>query len=250
MAASTRLTLAFVATTSLLVLPMTAAAGDWPVAQWDPETIPTCTLWETPDEGDTCEAFRAYWGLSAEQFSTYNPNVGTDCRGWYWPQSYCISDTKRDAAFLATATDPFWISAMTARPTPTPATTTHTVDGTPVPSPLIWKPISCYPGTAVLEKQISKGDRDLTHENCRARCWDLLPSKGTTFAGLRGGDECWCGPKLLAEYDSSAGYNPCNSTCSGNPKQQQCGGKDHMVVWGAVVVYGRGPTKSDLQPTV
>ncbi|KAH7039716.1 uncharacterized protein B0I36DRAFT_309152 [Microdochium trichocladiopsis] len=266
MTGNTRLALAVLASASTLLIapvPVEAGAGGWPEYQWDPETIPTCTTWQEPDENQTCEQFRAYWGLTAEDFNTYNPSVGVDCKGWYWQQSYCISDAKRDADYIATATDPFWVSLVSSLPTPTPGTPTHVVEGTPIPSPWLWKPYSCYPtgpdpfANKILDQQISKGDKSMTVQNCRARCWDLLPSKTITFMGMRNGDECWCGPHLMSPADYHySGWGSCNSTCSGNEKQKSCGGKEHMAVWGAVVLYGKGPfpsvsaaASSGIQPT-
>ncbi|KAJ1323465.1 WSC domain-containing protein [Microdochium nivale] len=235
MAGRTRLALAAMfGTSSLLVARVAAAGGSWPNLPWDPETNPSCVTWSTPQPDQTCEEFIKFFTMTPAEFHGYNPNIGLDCSGWIEQQSYCIADKARDAQFWATATDPYWTSM---RPTSTSATattttTTYTTDGTPVPSPLVWRPASCYhtglePFGAgqVLEKQLIKGDKTLTTQKCFARCWDAMPSKRLTLAGLRNGDECWCGSVLVESFNTSGDYNGCNMTCSGDPTQIQCGGK-------------------------
>ncbi|KXJ87840.1 hypothetical protein Micbo1qcDRAFT_236083 [Microdochium bolleyi] len=231
-----------------LLLAPPSAAQDWPVFQWDPETIATCTSWANPTADEKCEDFRKMFAISPEQFHAFNPSVGLDCSGWlkYPGTAYCIADTVRVAQYWATATEPMFTSL---RPTTTPstgtATTAKTLEGTPVPSPLMWKPSDCYEtgpdpfANKVLDQQVVKGDKSLTIEACEARCWDLVPSLDGTYAGLRNGDECWCGPRVMREYDPFRSWDGCNATCAGD-KKRHCGGKEHMAVYRAIVIHGTG----------
>ena len=55
-----------------------------------PDTIKDCTYFYDSQPGDTCVSIASYWGLSLEQFKTYNPSVESDCSGLIIGTAYCV----------------------------------------------------------------------------------------------------------------------------------------------------------------
>ncbi|KAI1120043.1 hypothetical protein F5Y10DRAFT_273459 [Nemania abortiva] len=161
-----------------------AAAGTYPKLQYDPDTTSTHV-----SSGSTTVALRR--ASTPQLFHTWNPSVGLDCTPWEY-QSYCILTKERLSSVTATQT--------TAHATTTTKATT-TMD---VPSPTAWQQLGCYvdddPSFPVLEKQVSSADAALTIAKCEAACWQA--SNGTVlFAGVKGGNQCWCGSFLGGEGD-------------------------------------------------
>ncbi|KAF3389261.1 LysM domain-containing protein [Penicillium rolfsii] len=83
----------------------------------DPGTASDCTWYDTArDSTYTCEWFELNWGLSHEDFVSYNPSVLDDCSGIKVGNSYCVE-------------------ANNGQPRPTTTSSTPTSTATPKPSP-------------------------------------------------------------------------------------------------------------------
>ncbi|RHZ63585.1 LysM peptidoglycan-binding domain-containing protein [Aspergillus thermomutatus] len=95
-----------------LASPRLTRRQDGPV---DPGTAADCTWYDTAlDKTYTCEWFERNWGLTHEQFVSYNPSVKDDCSGIKVGNSYCVEVNHGQ---------------------PRPTTTTTTSTSTPKPSP-------------------------------------------------------------------------------------------------------------------
>lgn len=234
---------------SLLITSSDAVEDMGPGAHWDPNTISTCVVWEEPRFNMTCETFRDSWGISPQQFHEFNPAIGVDCSGWdnSTMTSYCIGDEAREDQLYATAT---FDMSMFPKHTSTPMslrTPTHTIDGVAVPSPTVWSWHSCYidrdPAKPILERKLIAADGEMTWTKCKARCWEEMPRIKATVAGLKNGNECWCGTEAywprVRDEDLIAKIEDCNVPCTGN-QSVHCGGKDMIEVAPAVVITGTG----------
>ncbi|GIJ81614.1 hypothetical protein Asppvi_000113 [Aspergillus pseudoviridinutans] len=95
-----------------LANPHLSRRQDGPV---DPGTATDCTWYDTAlDKTYTCQWFEFNWGLSHQDFVSYNPSVKDDCSGIKVGNSYCVEVNHG---------------------TPRPTTTTPTSTATPKPSP-------------------------------------------------------------------------------------------------------------------
>ncbi|ORY01577.1 hypothetical protein BCR34DRAFT_493763 [Clohesyomyces aquaticus] len=47
-----------------------------------------CTFADSPDYGFTCPEFLAAWGIDLEEFSAWNPGVGSNCENWLLGKSH------------------------------------------------------------------------------------------------------------------------------------------------------------------
>ncbi|KAM5358270.1 hypothetical protein ACJZ2D_015428 [Fusarium nematophilum] len=190
-----------------------------PQWQWDPETIDSCIEWYNHEAGDEpCEYVRDYFNISPEDFTKWNPSVGLGCNPWRFNQSYCIVTKERLASLTKTRT------------TQTPSTTTFaSLTSTLGPSPTAWSALGCYVDnttTPILEERMSKedGDAALTIPKCQDACY-LAQFQ---FAGVKGGNECWCSSYVAGEWTRN--QTDCNMPCSGN-KTESCGGKGLVNVF-------------------
>lgn len=190
-----------------------AAATSTPEWQWDPETIDSCIEWYNHELGDKpCEYVRDYFNISPEDFTKWNPSVRLDCKPWRYNQSYCIVTKERLASFTSTKT------------TAPPSTTTFTSSTSTLgPSPTAWSALGCYVDNTtapILEERVSKegGDAALTIPKCQNACFLAQ----FLFAGVKGGNECWCSSYVAGEW--ARNQTDCNVPCTGN-KTEICGGK-------------------------
>ncbi|KAI4089539.1 MAG: hypothetical protein LQ339_008532 [Xanthoria mediterranea] len=55
-----------------------------------PDTIKDCTYFYDSQPGDTCASIASGWGVTLQEFVTYNPSVKTDCSGLVVGSSYCV----------------------------------------------------------------------------------------------------------------------------------------------------------------
>lgn len=68
------------------------------------------------------------------------------------------------------------------------------------------------------------GDASLTISKCQNACYLAQ----LEFAGVKGGNECWCSSFVGGELASNK--TECNMPCSGD-KAKNCGGKDRINVF-------------------
>ncbi|KAH7140618.1 WSC domain-containing protein [Dactylonectria macrodidyma] len=189
-----------------------------PELQWDPTTIDSCVEWFNNAEDDTCEEIRDYFTITPEQFSEWNPSVGLDYKPWNY-QSYCIVTKERMASLTTTVT---YISASTS-------TISTSSTSSLEPSPTAWSTLGCYADNGTLpalETCVSKdgGDTALTVAKCQNACYLTQYD----FAGVEGGDECWCSNSVRGELLNN--QTECNMPCSGN-ETDSCGGKSRISVF-------------------
>lgn len=241
--------LAPVASLIIMAAPF-ADASFWPSYNWDPATISTCTTWMDPFFNQSCAEFRSYWGFTPEQFHEFNPSIGVDCSGWDGElmTSYCVADEARDDQLYATAafTESLLWETMTRIPM-AQRTPTATIAGMAIPSPATWFSPGCWKHDPehmlLLGKQPSLIDDKMTWAKCKARCWELVPQVLITRAGIRNGNECWCGTTEMVYNGQMADFmadsEKCNVPCAGD-QAHHCGGKDHVEIAGALVITGSG----------
>ncbi|KAF2207641.1 carbohydrate-binding module family 50 protein [Cercospora zeae-maydis SCOH1-5] len=77
----------------------------------DPSTTPLCTYYtdwpsEFFDQGETCASISAFWGISEQNFISWNPVVGSDCSSLIEGNSYCIEANGRPTTTSTTPTGP------------------------------------------------------------------------------------------------------------------------------------------------
>ncbi|KAI4193919.1 MAG: hypothetical protein LQ350_008079 [Teloschistes chrysophthalmus] len=86
-----------------------------------PDTIKDCTYFYDSQPGDTCVSIVGDWGLSQEQFKTYNPSVKSDCSGLVIGTAYCVEENYGNgpAPPETTATTSSKTTATTTSATPT-----------------------------------------------------------------------------------------------------------------------------------
>lgn len=200
-----------------LALSCLAAASPQPELQYDPDTISTCIEWFNNDGSDTCESIRSMFGISPADFHKWNPSVGTDCKPWRY-QSYCVLTKERLASLTSTTTKA--------------SSTTSTSSSSHVPSPPSWTALGCYTDDdakfPVLEKQVSSDDKSLQIKSCETKCWQASTSRNILYAGVKQGNQCWCGSFVGGQ--TSKNQSDCNTPCSGNAKEM-CGGKERINVF-------------------
>ncbi|GAB1211881.1 hypothetical protein ATERTT37_001005 [Aspergillus terreus] len=84
----------------------------------DPGTASDCTYYDTAlDSIYTCEYFEFNWGLSHEDFVSYNPSVLDDCSGIKVGNSYCVEVNNGQPRPTTTSSTP--TSTATSKPSPT-----------------------------------------------------------------------------------------------------------------------------------
>ncbi|KAL4787166.1 hypothetical protein BJX76DRAFT_29083 [Aspergillus varians] len=84
----------------------------------DPGTAADCTWYDTAlDASYTCEWFEFNWGLSHEDFVSYNPSVLDDCSGIKIGNSYCVEVNNGQPR--PTITSPTPTGTATPKPSPT-----------------------------------------------------------------------------------------------------------------------------------
>jgi hypothetical protein len=204
---------------ALVAVPRVVRAGTWPTLQFDPDTISPCIMWEDNADDLVCEEVRDYWHITPEDFSRWNPSVGLDCKPWGF-QSYCVVPRAR----LPTTT-----SSSSEAPETTTATSTSSTSALG-PSPTSWSALGCYtdenPKYSALEELVSSkgGDKSLSIASCQDSCY-----KGAfIFAGVKAGNECWCGDNVLGDLANNA--TECNIPCSGD-KTKMCGGSKRLNIF-------------------
>jgi hypothetical protein len=240
------------------LFPFTAFAGH-AISQrygFDPRGAKDCIEWADIDDAsvDTCEKTLRYWSLEPERFHAWNPLVGLDCKPWFSQTSYCIltQETYENSVNYTTTTisDQDYTYTMplaslttnsagyTIPVTKTDATTRPYTTIPAIPSPSAWKDMGCYidlwnddldNGGNVswnLDFRYIPRDSTETVDKCKQKCWDIQYH----VAGLKLGNECWCGDRnnaTLAENQSE-----CDTPCVGDAKVK-CGGTQRMNVWAA-----------------
>ncbi|KAI1810268.1 hypothetical protein GGS20DRAFT_568249 [Poronia punctata] len=190
-----------------------------PTLQWDPETAKDCAEWYNNSDGELCEDVRSLFGITPVEFHQWNPSVGLDCQPWDY-QSYCIVTWEKINNTVTTTTS--------SSSTTTVSTTTAV---TPGPSPTSWNDMGCYaddPVLPILEKNFSPagGDAALSIPKCKTTCY----RRAYSFAGLEGGNQCWCSSYVGGEWASN--QTDCNIPCTGDSKTF-CGGKGLVNVFKA-----------------
>lgn len=209
---------------SLSILALGAAltrATRTPLLDWDPNTVQSCVEWYNNGMEQTCEYVRDSFGITPEQFSSWNPSIGLDCKPWKF-QSYCIVTRERNEEYSRTHTP----TTTSATKSTTPTSTTKD----PGPSPTSWEDKGCYAERAdknILDKLMSgDGDDALTIPKCK----DLCYRERSRFAGLKNGNQCWCSNYVIGDHAKNQA--DCNLPCTGD-KATICGGKDLINVFEA-----------------
>jgi hypothetical protein len=177
-----------------------------PNMEYDPQTIRTCTWWYDNWEGQTCEAIRDWrYGISAADFTRWNPSVGSDCSNWQ-SLSYCVrvGSLSMSSSISTSSTKSMGSSSPSATPTSRPILTG-------------WKPLGCYVDDNTLSNQTITADATLSVESCEAACF----SYNYVYAGVKDGGECWCGFFVGNSWTSN--QTDCNIPCA-DDTSQICGG--------------------------
>ncbi|PIA99826.1 hypothetical protein CB0940_02390 [Cercospora beticola] len=99
----------------------------------DPSTTPLCayyTDWPSPffNQGETCASIASFWGVSEQNFISWNPIVGSDCSNLIEGNSYCV---EANGAPTSTSSSPVSTSTLSSSSTQT----TSTATGPTTPSP-------------------------------------------------------------------------------------------------------------------
>ncbi|PPJ50654.1 hypothetical protein CBER1_05262 [Cercospora berteroae] len=100
----------------------------------DPSTTPLCTYytdWPSPffNQGETCASIASFWGVSEQNFISWNPIVGSDCSNLIEGNSYCV-----EANGTPTSTSSSPVSTSTLSSSSTQTTSTATGPTTPSPT--------------------------------------------------------------------------------------------------------------------
>ncbi|KAJ3492171.1 hypothetical protein NLG97_g5465 [Lecanicillium saksenae] len=193
-----------------------AHAASVPQMQVDPATVKDCVDWYDNDMSQTCKEARDMLKISPEEFNAWNPSVGLDCSHWYYA-SYCVLTQSK-------------LDRLTATQTATP-TATATTSPTLGPSPTSWESLGCYSserkdGRSVMETRLSDaaGDSKLTLAQCQDSCY----RRASRFAGVMGGNQCWCSNNVVGDLANNP--KDCNLPCTGDDSQI-CGGKNALNVY-------------------
>jgi hypothetical protein len=228
-----------------------------PTWGFDPHGAEDCVAWANigeVTENNTCEKTLRKWGVEPERFHAWNPLVGLDCKPWFNFTSYCImtNETLENAVYYTTTTwteeyqtfsQPLFSMTVdsagyTIPVTKSDATTRPYTTIPPVPSPSTWKDMGCFINnfnedydtygnfTWPLDFRYVPRDPAETVDKCKQKCWDIQYK----IAGLKLGNECWCGDRnnaTLAENQSE-----CDMPCAGDAKVK-CGSTRRMNVWAA-----------------
>ncbi|KAL3486995.1 WSC domain-containing protein [Aspergillus germanicus] len=202
-----------------------STASPTPGLYADPNTIASCVEWYDNTEGLTCKELRDYFTIIPEQFTEWNPSVSLDCKPWNEWQSYCIVTQERldDTASSLSA-------SLSASATITSTATSTSSTTTLAPSPTAWTELGCYfddpSHLPLLESRVSAADESLTVGKCQDACYRAAYQ----FAGVKGGNECWCSPYVGGEWAED--QDDCNLPCTGD-EGEVCGGEETVVVFEA-----------------
>ncbi|KAK1749710.1 WSC domain-containing protein [Echria macrotheca] len=117
-------------------------------------------------------------------------------------------------------------SQVTATTLASGSSSTSATPSTSIPRPNTWTALGCYSQDAahpVLDQKTTGNDNFMSIGLCTTRCAD----GNFPFAGLQGGNVCWCGTKLSGDLakDKSA----CNVPCAGYALDT-CGGANALNV--------------------
>jgi hypothetical protein len=212
------------------------AATPKPIFSHDPNTIESCIdWWNNVDESSSCEYVRDLFGITPEEFVTWNPSLIEDCGPWLYPLSYCVSTSDRDPPPGASTT-------TTATPT---TTTTTTSTSSHVPSPTSWMARGCYPDEdpdyPVLDRLVTEegGDPALDIATCEDMCWEASVNGTVLFAGVKAGNQCWCSSFIGGE--SASDQKKCDTPCAGD-EEEICGADDFINVFEPVTTSDAPPT--------
>ncbi|KAL2209756.1 hypothetical protein CC79DRAFT_1330212 [Sarocladium strictum] len=199
------------------------AASPRPIFAHDPKTVQTCVdWWNNAEDEQSCKYVRDLFNITPEQFAKWNPSLSEDCEPWRFPLSYCVSTSDREP--------PPNQSSTTAEEASSTATTTSVH----VATPTAWDPRGCYldddPEFPVLELQVTPkdGSSTLTIARCQSLCWDASVNGTVLFAGVKGGNQCWCSSFVGGE--STNDQKQCNMPCAGASKEI-CGGNGYINVF-------------------
>lgn len=207
---------------------------------------------------DTCEKTLRDWSLEPERFHAWNPLVGLDCKPWFSKMSHCVltqETVDNSVNYTTTTLSNSYVTYTMTLPSLTTNSAGYTIPVTradattrpyttipPVPSPNTWKDMGCYidlwndngdNATWNLDFRYIPRDDAETVDKCKQKCWDIQYK----VAGLKLGNECWCGDKnnaTLAEDQSE-----CDIPCAGDAKVK-CGGTQRFNVWAAEESSTRG----------
>ncbi|KZM20136.1 uncharacterized protein EKO05_0002793 [Ascochyta rabiei] len=221
--------------------------------QYDERTTKDCIGWADIYDSsvDTCESTLREWGVEPKRFHAWNPAVGLDCTPWFNLTSYCIltNETIEDSVYYTTLSLSDYSHGMPLASMTTdsdgwriPVTksdakshTTSTI--APIPSPSTWKDMGCYVDnwndgengirTWILDTRWLPRDPEETVDKCKEKCHKMQYK----IAGLKLGDECWCGDSNNGTL--AADQKECNMPCGGDAKVM-CGGTLRQNVFGAV----------------
>lgn len=196
-------------------------ATPYPELQYDPATTKDCADWISNTGGKTCKEVRDSFNLTPEEFAQWNPSVGVDCDKLWIVASYCVLTHQKLSQLTSTTTSSTKVATTT---TTTSATTLR-------PSPTAWEELGCYadrPDRPILEKLVSdkSGDAALTIPKCQDSCYRL----NYQYAGVKAGNQCWCGGSVAGEWAPHT--TDCNMACTGDAKKN-CGGQDCLNVFRA-----------------
>jgi hypothetical protein len=217
--------LSFIAFTSAMLsllilgfLAHNAACRSTPLLQWDPDTVADCAGWYDNAKTLSCAEVRKLYGITPEDFHSWNPSVSLDCEPWSF-QSYCIITQGKIDALPNTTT------STTITPTTTSAAATL------APSPSMWEAMGCYAENAempILEQNMFPyGDASLSVGKCKNTCY----RRDYQFAGVQQGNQCWCGSYVGGEWTRN--QTDCNIPCTGDQKSM-CGGKGLLNIFKAL----------------
>jgi hypothetical protein len=222
--------------------------------QYDERTTKDCVGWvDIKDSSvDTCEKTLRDWSLEPKRFHAWNPSVGLDCKPWFNLTSYCIvtQEDLDDSVYYTTLTmsDHGNVYTMpraslttdadgwTIPVTKSGVTTRSSSTSAPIPLPSSWKDMGCYVdnwndgenGVRVwnLDFRYIPRDPEETVNKCKEKCYHIQ----YRIAGLKGGNECWCGDQNNATLAEN--QKDCNTPCGGDAKVI-CGGTQRMNVFAA-----------------
>lgn len=192
------------------------SADSTPSMQFDSKTIAGCTWWYDNWEGQTCQSIRDWrYGISAADFTRWNPSVGLDCSNWQ-QLSYCVqvAGEVKSSSIAPSSTKPVSSTLPSATPTPGMVLTG-------------WNSLGCYVDANTLSNKTSKaGGTSLTVDTCESACF----GDKYQYAGVKAGTDCWCGSFVGSSW--TANQTDCNIPCGGN-STQICGGKSVFNVFEA-----------------
>ena len=208
--------------TALLATAHRAASTGYPAFQYYPTTVSDCIEWHNNRGEESCDAVRKEYSITPEEFSKWNPLVDLTCQPWDVWVSYCVNTKEKYDKFKATSS-----TSNTA------ATTTTSVFSLR-PSPTAWTPKGCYVENIklpLLDQNMSPsgGDSALTIPKCKNSCY----RRAFTFAGVKEGNQCWCGSYIGGEWAKN--QIDCNVPCTGD-KTTFCGGKGFLNIFQAAPV--------------